>query len=64
MSKIKAAKRSILQIMPAEAWVAVFQDDDGTLSETVRVSLLAWALVREIIAHQRSILSTVPSPVE
>jgi hypothetical protein len=33
MSKIKDAKRSILQIMPAEGWVAVFQDDDGTLSE-------------------------------
>jgi hypothetical protein len=48
MSKIKDAKRSILQIMPAEGWVAVFQDDDGTLSETVRVPLFAWALVREI----------------
>jgi hypothetical protein len=52
MSKIKEAKRSIkhsiLQIMPAEGWVAVFQDDDGTLSETVRVPLFAWAIVREI----------------
>jgi hypothetical protein len=34
MSKIKDAKRSILQMMPAEGWVAVFQDDDGELSET------------------------------
>jgi hypothetical protein len=48
MSKIKEAKRSILQIMPADGWVAVFQDDDGELSETVRVPLFAWAVVREI----------------
>ena len=48
MSKIKDAKRTMLQIMPAEGWVAVFQDDDGELSETVRVPLFAWALVREI----------------
>jgi hypothetical protein len=48
MSKIKEAKRSILQIMPADGWVAVFQDDDGTLSETTRVPLFAWAVVREI----------------
>jgi hypothetical protein len=52
MSKIKEAKRSILQIMPAEGWVAVFQDDDevedGVPPETVRVPLFAWALVREI----------------
>src|SRR5688572_889442 len=48
MSKIKEAKRSISQIMPTEGWVAVFQDDDGTLSETVRVPLFAWAIVREI----------------
>jgi hypothetical protein len=48
MSKIKDAKRSILQIMPAEGWVAVFQDDDGELSETTRVPLFAWAVVQEI----------------
>lgn len=48
MSKIKEAKRSILQIMPAEGWVAVFQDEDGELSETVRAPLFAWAVVREI----------------
>ena len=48
MSKIKDAKRSILQIMPAEGWVAVFQDDDGELSETTRVPLFAWAVVREM----------------
>jgi len=48
MSKIKEAKRSILQIMPAEGWVAVFQDDDGALSETVREPLFAWAIVSEI----------------
>jgi hypothetical protein len=48
MSKIKDAKRSILQIMPADGWVAVFQDEDGSLSETVRVPLFAWAIVREI----------------
>ena len=48
MSKIKEAKRSILQIMPAEGWVAVFQDDDGELSETTRVPLFAWAVVQEI----------------
>jgi hypothetical protein len=48
MSKIKEAKRSILHMMPAEGWVAVFQDEDGELSETVRVPLFAWALVREI----------------
>jgi hypothetical protein len=48
MSKIKEAKRSILHMMPAEGWVAVFQDDDGELSETVRVPLFAWALVRAI----------------
>ena len=52
MSKIKEAKRSILQIMPAEGWVAVFQDDDevedGVPPETVRTPLFAWALVREI----------------
>ena len=48
MSKIKDAKRSVLQIMPAEGWVAVFQDDDGELSETTRVPLFAWAVVQEI----------------
>jgi hypothetical protein len=53
MSKIKDAKRSILQIMPAEGWVAVFQDEDGELSETVRVPLFAWALVREITKKRR-----------
>lgn len=37
MPKIKDAKRSILQIMPAEGWVAVFQDEDGELSETTCV---------------------------
>ena len=48
MYKIKEARHSIRQIMPAEGWVAVFQDDDGELSETVRAPLFAWALVREI----------------
>ena len=48
MSKIKEAKRSILHIMPAEGWVAVFQDEDGELSETTRVPVFAWAVVREI----------------
>jgi hypothetical protein len=48
MSKSKEATRSLLQIMPADGWVAVFQDEDGELSETVRVPLFAWALVREI----------------
>jgi hypothetical protein len=48
MSKIKEAKRSILQIMPAEGWVAVFQDSDGVPPETLRVPLFAWAVVREI----------------
>ena len=48
MSKIKDAKRSMLQMMPAEGWVAVFQGDDGELSESVRVPLFAWAIVREI----------------
>jgi hypothetical protein len=48
MSKIKEAQRSILQIMPAEGWVAVFQDEDGALSETIRAPLFAWAVVREI----------------
>jgi hypothetical protein len=48
MSKIKDAERSILQIIPAEGWVAVFQDEDGELSETVYVPLFAWAIVREI----------------
>ena len=48
MSKIKEAKRSILHMMPAEGWVAVFQDEDGSLSETTRVPLFAWAVVREI----------------
>jgi hypothetical protein len=52
MSKIKEAKRSILQIMPAEGWVVVFQDDDevedGVPPETVRVPLFAWAVVREL----------------
>jgi hypothetical protein len=50
MSKIKEAKRSILQIMPADGWVAVFSDndDDGTLPDTTRAPLFAWAVVREI----------------
>jgi hypothetical protein len=50
MSKIKDAKRSILQIMPAEGWVAVLSDndDDGTLPDTTRAPLFAWAVVREI----------------
>jgi hypothetical protein len=48
MSKIKDAKRSILQIMPAEGWVAVFTDEDGIPPETARMPLFAWAVVREI----------------
>jgi len=49
MSKIKEAKRSILHIMPAEGWVAVLSDDDdGTLPDTTRAPLFAWAVVREI----------------
>ena len=50
MSKIKEAKRSILQIMPADGWVAVFSDndDDGTLPDTTRAQLFAWAVVREL----------------
>jgi len=50
MSKIKEAKRSILQIMPADGWVAVLSDndDDGTLPDTTRAQLFAWAVVREI----------------
>ena len=48
MSKIKEAKRSVLHMMPADGWVAVFQDDDGVPPETVRVSLFAWAVVREV----------------
>jgi len=50
MSKIKDAKRSILQIMPAEGWVAVFSDNDndGTLPDTSRSPLFAWAVVEEI----------------
>jgi hypothetical protein len=34
--------------MPAEGWIAVFQDEDGSLSETTRVPVFAWAVVREI----------------
>jgi len=48
MSKIKEAKRSIVHMMPAEGWVAVFQDEDRSLSETTRVPVFAWAVVREI----------------
>ena len=50
MSKIKEAKRAILHMMPAEGWVAVFRDtdDDGTLPETTRAPLFAWAIVREV----------------
>jgi hypothetical protein len=50
MSKIKEAKRSILQIMPAEGWVAVFSDndDDGTLPDMTHAQLFAWAVVREL----------------
>ena len=50
MSKIKDAKRSILQIMPADGWVAVFSDndDDGTLPDTTYAQLFAWAVVREL----------------
>ena len=48
MSKIKEAKHSILQIMPAEGWVAVLTDDDGIPPETTRVPLFAWAIVREL----------------
>jgi len=48
MSKIKEAKRSILQIMPAEGWAVVLTDDDGVPPETTRVPLFAWAVVREI----------------
>ena len=50
MSKIKDAKRSIVQIMPAEGWAAVLSDNDndGTLPDTTRAPLFAWAVVREI----------------
>jgi hypothetical protein len=50
MSKIKEAKRSILHMIPAEGWVAVFSDndDDGTLPDTTRAQLFAWAVVREL----------------
>jgi len=52
MSKIKEAKRSILQIMPAEGWIAVFTDEDGIPPETAHVPLFAWAVVREIDKKQ------------
>lgn len=37
-------KRTILQIMPAEGWRAVYREDDGTLTE---YPLVCWALVIE-----------------
>jgi hypothetical protein len=40
--------RKFARTVSAEGWVAVFQDEEGSLSETVRVPLFAWALVREI----------------
>jgi len=56
MPKIKEAKRSILQIMPAEGWVAVFSDNDndGTLPDMTRAPLFAWAVVREIDGKEAS----------
>jgi len=48
MSKIKEAKRSMLQMMPAEGWMVVCTDKekDGTPPATTRVPLFAWAIVR------------------
>src|SRR5438093_12058619 len=48
MSQTKEAQRCILHMRPAEGWLAVFQDEDGPLSETTRVPLFARAIVREI----------------
>jgi hypothetical protein len=57
MSKIKEAKRAILQIMPADGWLAVCADEeevDGTPPATTRVPLFAWAIVREIDGKRAS----------
>jgi hypothetical protein len=56
MSKIKEAKRSILQIMPADGWMAVCTDEegDGTPPQTTRVPLFAWAIVRDIDGKRAS----------
>jgi hypothetical protein len=57
MSKIKEAKRAILQIMPTDGWMAVCAEEeegDGTPPATTRVPLFAWAIVRDIDGKRAS----------
>ena len=64
MSKIKEAKRSILQIMPADGWMAVCTDEegDGTPPQTTRVPLFAWAIVRDIEGKRASTATRSRTP--
>ena len=47
MPRMKDPKRSILQIMPAEGWSAVFEDE-GDPSRTSSIPIFAWAIVSEL----------------
>ena len=47
MPRVRDAKRSILHIMPAEGWSAVFRDDAAP-TQTVSIPIFAWAIVREV----------------
>ena len=56
MSKIKEAKRSMVQMMPADGWMAVCteEDSDGTPPAMTRVPLFAWAIVRDMNGKRAS----------
>ena len=47
MPRMRDAKRSILQIMPAEGWSAVLRDEAAP-TQTTSVPIFAWAIVREV----------------
>ena len=47
MPQVKDPKRSMLHIMPAEGWSAIFQDAESP-THTSSLPIFAWAVVREL----------------
>jgi hypothetical protein len=47
MARMKDPKRSIVHIMPAEGWSAVFEEEEAP-PRTSRIPIFAWAIVREL----------------
>ena len=47
MPRVKDPKRSILHIMPADGWSAVFQDAEAP-THTSSLPIFAWAIARDL----------------